>query len=95
MLKNNSEKNQRKGRNGNGKKGNSESNSSAQAILQIAQPEKDESKCIKATFTDTDGEEVKEYVRTYRNGQPKELLIELLKEVVEYGDNYELYSAGR
>ena len=77
-------------------KSNSNSNSSQQskAVLKIKRAKPNEHQ-VKATFEDDEGEEVEEMVQTFRDGNPKELLIKLEKELVKLGDRYELFNEGK
>ena len=50
---------------------------------------------IKATFTDSTGKEIKELIPTYSDGDRKELLIELEKQLIKLGNRYDLFSEGK
>ena len=86
------------GRNQSNKRNDSSSNSNpsqqSKAILKIKRAKRSEHQ-VKATFEDDEGDAVKEMVQTFRDGDPKELLIELEKELLKLGDRYELFNDGK
>ena len=107
MTRNNRANNRSRGnagqRNGGGRnqsskrdESNSNSNSSqlSKAVLKIKRMKRNKHQ-VKATFEDDEGEGVKEKVQTFRDGDPKELLIELEKELLKLGDCYELFNEGK
>jgi hypothetical protein len=64
------------------------------AILKINQAEENDRQ-IKATFTDNEGNQVKELIPTFRDSDPGELLLELEKELLKFGPRYDLFKDGR
>jgi hypothetical protein len=48
----------------------------------------------KASFKDNEGNDVKEYIHTFRDGDPPELLIEFEKQLLKLGDRYDLFENG-
>jgi hypothetical protein len=50
---------------------------------------------IKATFTDSTGKEIKELIPTCSDGDRKELLIELEKQLIKLRNRYDLFSEGK
>ena len=79
---------------GNGKSQNSKSTRQSKAILKIKRARRREH-TIKASFKDNEGNEVKEYIHTFRDGDPPELLIEFEKQLFTLGDRYDLFKNGR
>ena len=66
----------------------------SKAILKIKQA-KENDRYIKANFVDSEGNEVKELIQTFRDGDPGELLLELKKQLLKLGSRYELFKDGR
>ena len=64
------------------------------AILKIKQADENDRQ-IKATFTDNEGNQVKELIPTFRDSDPGELLLELEKELLKFGSRYDLFQDGR
>jgi hypothetical protein len=64
------------------------------AILKIKQADEND-RHIKATFTDNEGNQVKELVPIFRDSDPGELLLELEKELLNFGSRYDLFQDGR
>ncbi|KAL3778851.1 hypothetical protein HJC23_001462 [Cyclotella cryptica] len=50
---------------------------------------------IKATFIDSEGNQVKELIPTFRDSDPRELLLKLEKELLKFGSHYDLFQDGR
>ena len=63
-------------------------------ILKIKQANKNDRQ-IKATFTNNEGNQVKELIPTFRDSDPGELLLELEKELLKFGSRYDLFQYGR
>jgi hypothetical protein len=61
-------------------------------LLKKAKPNKRQ---VKDTFTDSTGKEIKELISTYSDGDRKELLIELEKQLIKLGNRYGLFSEGK
>ncbi len=78
---------QKKNRGGNNKN-NEETQSDA--ILRF-RPSKLNETQISAIFKDADEKEVKEYINIFQEGDPKENLITLLKQVIDIGNLYDLW----
>ena len=71
-----------------GKKGNNQPRSMTKqhnAILRMKPARPSEHK-IKATFTDEEGEEVKELFYTLKDGEPKEILLIFESQLLKLGD---------
>jgi hypothetical protein len=66
----------------------------SKAILKIKQADEND-RHIKATFTDNEGNQVKELVPIFRDSDPGELLLELEKELLNFGSRYDLFQDGR
>ena len=79
---------------GNGKSQNLKSTRRSKAILKIKRARRSEH-TIKATFKDTEGNDVKEYIHAFRDGNPPELLIEFEKQLLKLGDRYDLFENER
>ena len=67
------------------KSGTLKKSQSTNVILKIKSAKSNEHK-IKATFTDGSGQEVKELIYMYKDGDPKELLLQLEMQVLKLGD---------
>ena len=50
---------------------------------------------VKTSFKNADGIKTKETVSTFCNGDEKELLIELEKQLIQLGNRYDLFKEGR
>ena len=84
--------------NGNNRNGSKQQNQrpsqpQTKAIMRMKRSKKNEH-TIKATFTDSAGNEVKELIQTYSDGDPKDLLIEAEKQMVKLGSRYNLFNNG-
>jgi len=79
---------------GHGKGQNLRSRRQSKAILKIKSACRSEH-TIKASFKDNEGNEVKEYVHTFHDGHPPELLIEFEKQLFTLGNRYNLFENGR
>jgi len=66
------------------------SSAHTKAILKIKQAEENDHQ-IKSTFTDNKGNQVKELIPTFRDSDPGELLLELVKELLKFGSRYDLF----
>ena len=106
MARSNNQQNNSNSRNGNnrsngGRNGGGNRNGNKQrqsqprtkAILRMKQSRPNEHK-IKATFTNSAGDKVKELLQTYSDGDPKDLLIELEKELIRIAKRYNMFSDG-
>ena len=79
---------------GSGKSQNSKSMRQSKAILKIKHACQ-RKHTIKASFKDNEGNNVKEYVHMFCNGNPPELLIEPEKQLLTLGDCCDLFENGR
>ena len=50
---------------------------------------------IEASFKNCEGNDVKEMIYTFRDGDPPELLIDLEKQLLKLGDRYDLFETGK
>ena len=50
---------------------------------------------IKETFKDEEGNDIKEYIYTFRDGDPAKFLVEFEKQLLTIGDRYNLFENGR
>ena len=74
---------------------NSNSNSGGgDFIIPFKIPKPNESK-LKAKFTDDDEEEVEEVVQVFHEGDKDYNLIVLMKQIIELGDTYDLWTGGK
>ena len=64
------------------------------AILHLKRVKRN-SDSIKATFKDSDDNQVKELIPTISDGDPKEYLIHLIKRLISLGNRYELFEDGK
>ena len=83
-------KNKNQGRN----QGQRSSARQSKAILKIKHAHRSEH-TIKASFKDSEGNDVKEFIYTFRDGDPAELLVEFEKQLLAIGDRYDLFENGR
>jgi hypothetical protein len=80
---------------GQGKGQNSKSTTrQSRAILKIKRAHRSEH-TVKASFKDSEGNDVKEPVYTFHDGDQLELLIEFEKQLLELGDRYDLFENGK
>jgi hypothetical protein len=77
-----------------GRNHSSKLTSQSKALLKIKRAKRNEHK-IKASFKDSEGNDIKEMVYTFRDGDPPELLFELEKQLLKLGDRYDLFEGGR
>ncbi len=71
--------------------GNSKNNEETQSdVILRFKPSKLNETQISATFKDADKNEVKEYINIFQEGDPKENLVALFKQVIDLGDLYDL-----
>ena len=82
-------RNRNNGRNQNQKSTTSQS----KAILKIKRAKRNEH-TIKASFRDSEGNDIKELIYTFRDGDPAELLLEMEKQLLKFGDRYDLFEGG-
>lgn len=78
----------------NGRNQSNRSTPQTKAILKIKRAKRNEHQ-VKATFEDSAGNEVKEMIYTFSDGDPKELLIDCEKQLLKLGDRYELFNDGK
>ena len=64
------------------------------AIIKI-QRETESVRTIKATFKDSRGNDVKERIHTFSDGDPKANLVELAEKLIQLGDRYKLFQDGK
>ena len=83
-----------KSRNGGRNHSSKSTMSQSKALLKIKRAKQNEHK-IKASFKDSEGNDIKEMVYTFRDGDPPELLFELEKQLLKLGDRYNLFEGGR
>ena len=86
--------NQNHNRNGNsGNGGTQRTSQPTKALLRMKQSKRNDH-TIKANFTNGAGDEIKELLQTYSDGDPKDLLIELEKQLIKLAKRYGKFSDG-
>ena len=50
---------------------------------------------IEASLQNSEGNDVKEMIYTFHDGNPPELLIDLEKQLLKLGDHYDLFETGK
>ncbi len=86
--------NERRSNGGKNQARNSQPTTHTKAILKLKQAKRKDQQ-VKASFKNAEGVEVKETVNTFRDGDAKELLIELEKELIRLGNCYDLFKDGK